>query len=87
MDENKIYARRLKMIEEGRKMKEYRKLMGIKQKDIAAMLDTWQSNYCKMENGLFNPGWRFKKVQEMFYEWRESEIKRLLAHIEYLKSL
>ena len=71
----------------GKLMRLYRKLMGIKQCDMSAGLNTQQGNYSKMERGLENPGWRFDAVRNQFEIWRTLEIIKLEKQIEYLKNL
>ena len=77
----------LDCIKEGKKAKEYRQLMGIKQIDMAKLLEVPQANLCHMETGRFNLGDRYTVIQSMFEKWRIVETLRLEEHIQYLKSL
>ena len=72
---------------EGEKLTTYRKLMGMKQKFVANLLDTEQGNYSRMERGLLNSGVRLEVLKAIFIGWRKAEIKRLTDKIKYLESL
>jgi DNA-binding XRE family transcriptional regulator len=74
-------------IKEGRLVREYRKLMGMKQLDMAKILGVKRPNYCNMEKGSQALGDRFLTIQSMFIEWKKKEIERLEAKIKFLKSL
>ena len=76
-----------RLIEEGRKLKTFRKLMKLKQIDVAAMFETEQGNYSRMEAGRLNSGYRLKSLGAIFIAWRSREIERLKKHIEFLESL
>ncbi len=76
-----------KILRQGKEMKLFRRLMGIKQCDMAAQLKTSQGNYSKMESGRENPGWRYAAVRNIFNDWRQYEINRLNNQIEYLNEL
>lgn len=75
------------LLSEGKKLTTFRKLMGLKQKDIAKQFDTDQGNYSKMERGREFCGERLHKLQRIFYKWREGEVERLQKRINYLNAL
>lgn len=75
------------LIEEGKKLKTFRRLMGLKQIEVATMFETEQGNYSRMEAGRLNSGYRLKALGAIFIAWRSGEIERLQKHIEYLQSL
>lgn len=75
------------LLSEGKRLKEYRKLMGLKQYEVARELNTEQANYCRMEQGKLNSGWRFDVIRKWFLAWRVGEVERLKKHIDYLNSL
>ncbi len=75
------------LIIEGKQVKEWRTLMGIKQIDMAKNLNTNQCNYSHMESGRQNLDWRYGFVRDIFVQWRLSEVKRLEEQINYLKLL
>ena len=71
---------------EGKKLKEYRSLMGLKQKYVADLLDTNQPNYSAMESGRVNCGDRLEIVKDMFESWRVKEIELLTLRIKWLQT-
>lgn len=89
MNYSNIYMKKNteQLVEEGEKLKMYRKLMGLKQKEMAKEMNTKQSNYCRMEQGRLDSNERLDKITKMFKDWRDAEIERLNEQIEYLKAL
>jgi len=75
------------LLSQGKQLKEYRKLMGLKQYKVAEELNTEQGNYCRMEQGRLNADWRLDVMRKRFLAWRISEIKRLKKQIYYLNTL
>lgn len=89
MNYSNIYMKKNteQLIEEGKKLKTYRKLMGMKQIDMSKKINTKQSNYCRMEQGRLDSNERLDKITKMFKDWRDAEIERLNEQIKYLKAL
>lgn len=75
------------LIKEGKELRTLRKLMGIKQTEMAKQLKTKPSNYCNMELGRLNSGNRILHIRNVFDLWRKKELVKLNNHIKYLKSL
>lgn len=74
-------------ITEGNELRTKRKLMRLKQVQLAKLLETEQGNYCRMEQGRLNCGNRIFVVRDLFNDWRDKEIVKLEKRIDYLKKL
>jgi len=75
------------LLSDGEKLKTYRTLMKLKQYKVAEELNTEQANYCRMEQGRLNAGWRLEAMRKRFLIWRVGEVERLKKQIDYLNAL
>lgn len=79
MENNSSKARRLKM---------YRRAMGIKAKEMAKTLGIDQPYYSRIENGLALVRDEYIDIaRNLFIAWRKKEAKRLIEHLEYLYNI
>jgi len=75
------------LLREGKQLKTYRRLVGLKQFEAAKMFDTEQGNYCRMEQGRLNSDYRLERLRGMFVKWRAGEVERLKKQIQWLEAL
>lgn len=86
-DENHMNAMRLNF-QYASKIRQYRKLMGMKQWEAAAALGCLLDAYCKKENGKGKLTLKeVKTLHDAFGKWRINKIKELQKEIDDLLSI
>jgi len=77
-----------KRLNDAKRLKMYRKLIGMKAYEMAEILGVDQPEYSKKENGYSNIREdQIQKARDLFIAWRVKEIDRLNGQIQYLKEI
>lgn len=73
--------------ERARRIREMRFLMGLSQAEVVKGIKMNAGQYSRIESGELDGTTVIKYLEPLFAEWKEKEIKRLSARIEYIRTL